>query len=83
MARLNAGFPRGLPKLQEKVKLEIPVLVRGGVRVEEGSNPKLTVNDIMPLEDAKVPLPRSPHPHPLETASEATVDALHALCYRT
>ena len=74
-------FPEAYRKLQEKVKLEVPVLVRGGVRIEEGANPKLTVNDITPLEDAKVPLPRSLRIRvPLETASASTVDALHALC---
>ena len=52
-------FPEAYRKLQEKVKLEVPVLIRGGVRIEEGANPKLTVNDISPLEDAKVPLPNS------------------------
>src|SRR5207253_8635109 len=74
-------FPEAYRKLAEKVKLEVPVLIRGGVRIEEGANPKLTVNDINPLEDAKVPLPRSLRIRvPLETSSEATVDALHALC---
>jgi DNA polymerase III subunit alpha len=74
-------FPEAYRKLQEKMKLEVPVLVRGGVRIEEGANPKLTVNDIVPLEDAKVPLPRSLRIRiPLETASESTVDALHTLC---
>jgi len=74
-------FPEAYRKLQEKVKLEVPVLIRGGVRIEEGANPKLTVSDINPLEDAKVPLPRSLRIRvPLETSSEATVDALHALC---
>ena len=74
-------FPEAYRKLQEKVKLEVPVLIRGGVRIEEGANPKLTVNDIVPLEDAKVPLPRSLRIRiPLESASESTVDALHTLC---
>jgi DNA polymerase-3 subunit alpha len=74
-------FPEAYRKLQEKVKLEVPVLVRGGVRIEEGANPKLTVNDIVPLEDAKVPLPRSLRIRiPLETATESTVDDLHGLC---
>ena len=73
-------FPEAYRKLQEKVKLEVPVLVRGGVRLEEGANPKLTVNDIIPLEEAKVPLPRSLRIRiPLETAADATVDALHSL----
>jgi DNA polymerase-3 subunit alpha len=74
-------FPEAYRRLQDKVKLEVPVLVRTGLRVEEGSNPKLTVNDIIPLEDAKVALPRSLRIRiPLETATESTVDALHTLC---
>jgi DNA polymerase-3 subunit alpha len=74
-------FPEAYRKLQDKVKLEVPVLIRGGVRIEEGANPKLTVNDIFPLEDAKVPLPNSLRIRvPLETANESTVDALHTLC---
>jgi DNA polymerase III subunit alpha len=74
-------FPEAYRKLQEKVKLEVPVLIRGGVRIEEGANPKLTVNDISPLEDARVPLPNSLRIRvPLETANESTVDALHTLC---
>ncbi len=74
-------FPEAYRKLQDKVKLEVPVLIRGGVRIEEGANPKLTVNEILPLEDAKVPLPNSLRIRvPLETANESTVDALHSLC---
>jgi DNA polymerase-3 subunit alpha len=74
-------FPEAFRRLQDKVKLEVPVLVWGGLRIEEGANPKLTVNDIISLEDAKVPLPRALRIRvPLETASESTVDALHALC---
>jgi DNA polymerase-3 subunit alpha len=74
-------FPDAYRRLQDKVKLEVPVLVRGGVRIEEGANPKLTVSEIMPLEDAKVPLPRSLRIRiPVDSASELTVDALHALC---
>src|SRR5213078_4375250 len=73
-------FPDAYRKLQDKVKMEVPVLVRGGVRIEEGANPKLTVNDISSLEDVKVPLPRSLRVRvPLEKASENTVDELHLL----
>ena len=32
-------FPDAFRRLQEKVKMEVPVLVRGGVRIEEGANP--------------------------------------------
>ena len=73
-------FPDAYRKLQDKVKIDVPVLIRGGVRIEEGANPKLTVNDITPLEEAKVPLPRSLRIRiPLEKASETTVDDLHLL----
>jgi DNA polymerase-3 subunit alpha len=73
-------FPEAYRKLQDKVKMEVPVLVRGGVRIEEGANPKLTVNDILSLEDVKVPLPRSLRIRiPLEKASASTVDELYLL----
>jgi len=73
-------FPEAYRKLQEKVKLEVPVLIRCGLRVEEGSNPKVTVNDITPLEEARVPLPRALRIRiPLEQASDSTVDDLHHL----
>jgi DNA polymerase III subunit alpha len=73
-------FPEAYKRLQEKVKLEVPVLVKAGVRVEEGSNPKITTADILPLEDAKVPLPRSLRIRiPAENSTEGTVDALHSL----
>ena len=74
-------FPEAYRRLQEKVKLEVPVLVRGGMRIEEGANPKLTVSEITPLEDARVPLPRSLRIRLLlESADISTVDALHTLC---
>lgn len=75
-------FPEAYRKLQEKLKslVEVPILVRGGVRIEEGANPKLTVNDISSLEDVKVPLPKSLRIRiPLERTSESTVDELHLL----
>jgi len=73
-------FPEAYRKLQDKVKLEVPVLVRGGVRIEEGVNAKLTVNDIIPLEEAKVPLPRAIRIRiPAESASDTTIDDLHNL----
>jgi len=73
-------FPEAYRKLGDKVKLEVPVLVRGGLRIEEGVNPKLTANEITPLEEVKVPLPRSLRIRiPLESANEATIDQLHEL----
>ena len=74
------AFPEAYKKLQEKLKLEVPVLVRGVVRAEEGANAKLALSEIIPLEDAQPKLARSLRIRvPLETATEATVDALHML----
>jgi len=73
-------FPEAFKRIADKVKLEVPVLVRAGVRVEEGSNPKITAAEILPLDDAKVPLPKALRIRiPLETTTESTVGALHAL----
>jgi DNA polymerase-3 subunit alpha len=73
-------FPEAYKRLSEKVKLEVPVLVRAGVRVEEGANPKITAADIIPLDEARVPLPKALRVRiPLDSATEGTVDALHAL----
>ena len=77
-------FPEAYRKLGEKVKLEVPVLVRAGLRVEEGVNPKITVNDISPLEEAKVPLPRSLRIRiPVSSSDESTIDELYALFSRS
>jgi DNA polymerase-3 subunit alpha len=73
-------FPEAYKRIGEKVKLEVPVLVKAGVRIEEGANPKLTAAEILPLEDAKVPLPRAIRIRiPLENSVETTVDDLHSL----
>ena len=75
-------FPEAYRKLQEKLKAltDVPVLVRGGVRIEEGANPKLTVNDLSSLEEAKVPLPRSLRIRLLTAgATPSLVDDLHLL----
>jgi DNA polymerase III subunit alpha len=77
-------FPEAYRKLEEKVKLDVPVLVRGGLRIEEGVNPKLTVNDILALSEAKVPLPRSLRIRiPAGKANPSTIDDLHALFARS
>ena len=74
-------FPEAFKRLQGKVRLEVPVLIRGGVRVEEGSNPKLTVSDIIPLEQAQPKLPRSLRIRiRLDDAAETQIDQLHLLC---
>jgi DNA polymerase-3 subunit alpha len=73
-------FPEAYKKLAEKMKLDVPVLVRAGVRIEEGANAKLTASDIIALDEAKVPLPRALRIRLLlESATDGTVDALHTL----
>ncbi len=74
-------FAEPYRRLSEKLKLTVPVLVKGGVRVEEGSNPKLMIGDITPLEEAKPKLPTHLRIKvALETASPATIDELQTLC---
>ena len=73
-------FPEAYKRLAEKVKLEIPVLIRGGVRVEEGATPKVTATDIIPLDEAEAPLPKAIRIRLiLGSASDGTVDELHSL----
>jgi len=73
-------FPEAFKRIGDKVKLEVPVMVKAGVRIEEGANPKITAAEIMPLEDAKVPLPRAIRVRiPIETSGESTIDSLHSL----
>jgi DNA polymerase III subunit alpha len=73
-------FPEAYRKLAEKVKLEVPVLIRGGVRIEEGAAPKITANEIIALDEARVPLPKALRIRiPLGSASDRTVDELYAL----
>jgi DNA polymerase-3 subunit alpha len=67
-------------QMQDKLNLDVPVLVRASVRAEEGANATLTLSDITPLEEATPKLARSLRIRiPLETATAATVDALHVL----
>jgi len=79
-----AVFPEAYKRLLEKVKLEIPVLVKAAVRVEEDAAPKLFINEITPLDEAKVKLPRSLRiAIQLPEARPETVDALHGLFTRS
>jgi DNA polymerase-3 subunit alpha len=73
-------FPEAFRRLGEKVKLEVPVLVKGSVRVEEGAAPKLAISEITPLEEAKPRLAKALRLRiSLADASADTVDELHAL----
>jgi DNA polymerase-3 subunit alpha len=74
-------FSDSFKRLSERLKLEVPVLVRGSVRVEEGSNPKLLIGDITPLDEAQPKLPRSLRIKvPLDSSSAGTIDALYSIC---
>jgi DNA polymerase III subunit alpha len=50
-------FPQSYEKLAEKLKIDVPVLVKGVLRGEEDSAPKLAVSSIQALEDVKLKLP--------------------------
>jgi DNA polymerase III subunit alpha len=74
-------FADAYRRLADKLRLTVPVLVRGGVRVEEGSNSKVLISDITPLEEAKPKLPNHLRIKvPLESVSPNAIDDLHALC---
>jgi DNA polymerase III subunit alpha len=51
------AFPQSYEKLAEKLKIDVPVLVRGSLRGEEDAAPKLAVSSIQALEDVKLKLP--------------------------
>ena len=73
-------FPEAYKRLQGMLKLEVPMLVRCSVRVEEGANAKVAISQLTPLEEAQPKLPRSIRIRiPLETASSSTVDALQTI----
>jgi DNA polymerase III subunit alpha len=74
-------FADNYRRLADRLRLAVPVLVKGGVRVEEGSNSKLMIGDITPLEEAKPKLPNHLRIKvPLESISPDAIDELHALC---
>jgi DNA polymerase-3 subunit alpha len=74
-------FADAYKRLAEKLKLTVPVLAKGGVRVEEGSNSKLMIGDITPLEQAQPKLPQHLRIKiPVENVSPAVIDELHTLC---
>ncbi len=63
------AFPQSYEKLAERLKIEVPVLVRGVLRGEEDGAPKLAVSSIQAIEDIKLKLPdalriRVPLHHP-------------------
>jgi DNA polymerase III subunit alpha len=74
------AFPQSYEKLAEKLKIEVPVVVRGVLRGEEDSTPKLAVSSIQALEDVKIKLPDSLRIKvPLHNPDAALLEKLHAV----
>jgi DNA polymerase-3 subunit alpha len=74
-------FADSYKRLADKLKLTVPVLAKGGVRVEDGSNSKLMIGDITPLEQAQPKLPQHLRIKiPVEDVSPTIIDQLHTLC---
>ncbi len=74
------AFPQSYEKLAERLKIDVPVVVRGVLRGEEDSAPKLAVSSIQALEDVKIKLPDSLRIKvPLHNPDEALLEKLHAI----
>jgi DNA polymerase III subunit alpha len=67
-------------KLAEKLKIDVPVLVRGSLRGEEDAAPKLSISSIQALEDIKIKLPEALRISvPLHSPDARLLEKLHAL----
>ena len=74
------AFPQSYEKLAEKLKIEVPVMVRGVLRGEEDSAPKLAVSNIQALEDVKIKLPEALRIKvPLHNPDAALLEKLHEI----
>jgi len=78
------AFPRDYEKLAEKLKIDVPVLVKGQLRGDEDAAPKLSISNIMALEDVKIKTPdalriRVPLHHP----DAALLEKLLEICLST
>jgi DNA polymerase-3 subunit alpha len=74
------AFPQSYEKLAEKLKIDVPVVVRGVLRGEEDSAPKLAISSIQALEDVKIKLPDSLRIKvPLHNPDAALLEKLHAI----
>jgi len=74
------AFSTAYQKLAEKLKIDVPVLVRGVLRGEEESAPKLSVSNIQALEDVVLKLPDSLRIKvPLRHPDAALLEKLHAV----
>lgn len=74
------AFPQSYEKLAEKLKIDVPVLVRGSLRGDEDAAPKLAISQITALEDVKIKLPEALRIRvPLHSPDVALLDELEAL----
>jgi DNA polymerase-3 subunit alpha len=62
------------------LKIDVPVVVRGVLRGEEDSAPKLSLSNIQALEDVKIKLPDSLRIKvPLHNPDAALLEKIHAV----
>jgi DNA polymerase-3 subunit alpha len=74
------AFSANYEKLKDKLKIDVPVVVRGALRGEEDSAPKLSVSNIQALEDVKIKLPDSLRIKvPLHNPDAALLEKIHAV----
>jgi DNA polymerase III subunit alpha len=74
------AFSANYDKLKDKLKIDVPVVVRGVLRGEEDSAPKLSVSNIQALEDVKIKLPDSLRIKvPLHNPDTALLEKIHAV----
>ncbi|HXB61997.1 MAG TPA: DNA polymerase III subunit alpha [Acidobacteriaceae bacterium] len=74
------AFPQNYEKLAEKLKIDVPVIVRGSLRGEEDSSPKLAISSIQALEDVKIKLPEALRiTVPLQSEDAALMEKLVAV----
>ena len=74
------AFSTAYQKLAEKLKIDVPVLVRGVLRGEEESAPKLSLSNIQALEDVQLKLPESLRIKvPLHNPDAALLEKLQAV----
>ena len=77
-------FPEAYKRMAENLKIDVPVLVRGVLRGEEDSAPKLAISNITALEDVKLKLPSSMRIRiALDRVGEPTLTELHAMMVAT
>ena len=74
------AFSSAYEKLAEKLKIDVPVVVRGSLRGEEEAAPKLSVSSIQALEDIKIKLPEALRIKvPLHSPDAGLLDKLYAV----